>query len=64
MNGTIYQISVMENDEIKKKALKLLQKGRMKASSSLYGSLVMLVKKIDGTLRLCIECRALNKINI
>ena len=42
----------------------LLDLGLIRQSSSPYASSVVLVKKNDGTLRMCIEFRALNKKNI
>ena len=42
----------------------LLQKGFIRPSVSLWGALILLVKKRDGTLRLCIDYRDLNKITV
>ena len=61
-NGPIYRCSVLENDEIKRHIQELLQKGHIRLSSSPYGSSIVLVQKKDGTWRLCIDYRALNKI--
>ena len=61
-NRPIYQCSVLENDEIKRQIQELLQKGHIRPSSSPYGSPIVLVQKKDGTWRLCIDYRALNKI--
>ena len=63
-NGTIYQCSVLLNDEIKRQIQELLQKGHIMLSSSSCGSPIVLVQKKDGTWRLCIYYRALNKITI
>ena len=63
-NGPIYRLSVLENDEIKRYIIDLLQKGHNKPSSSPYGSLIMLVQKKDMTWKLCIDYQALNKITI
>ena len=54
----------MENDEIKRQIQELLQKGHIQPSSSPCGSLIVLVQKKDGTWRLCIDYRALNKITV
>ena len=63
-NGPIYRRSVLENDEIKRQIQELLQKGHIRSSSSPCGSLIVLVQKKDGTWRLCIDYRALNKITV
>jgi hypothetical protein len=54
----------MENEKIKRQIQELLQKGHIRPSSSPCGSPIMLVHKKDGTWRLCINYRALNKITI
>ena len=63
-NGPIYRCSILENDEIKRKIQDLLQKGHIHPSSSPYGSPIVLVQNKDGTWRLCIDYRALNKITV
>ena len=63
-NGLIYRCSVLDNDEIKRKIQELLQKGHIKPSSPPCGSLILLAQKKDGTWRLCIDYRALNKIAV
>ena len=63
-NGPVYRRSLMENEEIKRQIQELLQKGHIRPSSSPYGSPIVLVQKKDGTWRLCIDYRALNKITV
>jgi hypothetical protein len=63
-NGPIYRCSVLENDEIKRQIQELLQKGHIRPSSSPCGSPIVLVQKKDGTWRLYIDYRALNKITV
>ena len=63
-NGSIYQCFVLENNEIKRLIQELLQKGHIRPSSLPCGSPIVLVQKKDGTWRLCIDYRALNKITI
>ncbi len=50
--------------ELKKQIKELLDKGFIRASSSPWGSPVLFAKKKDGTLRLCIDYRALNMVTI
>ena len=52
----------MENEKIKGQIRELLQNGNIRPNSSPYGSLNILVQKKDGTWRLCIDYRSLNKI--
>lgn len=50
-------------DEIEKTIQELLKKGWIHPSSSHFASSVVLVKK-DGTMRMCVDYRALNKKTI
>jgi hypothetical protein len=63
-NEPIYHRSLMENDKIKHQIQELLQKGHIKPNSSPCGKPIVLVQKKDGTWRLCIDYRALNKITV
>jgi len=63
-NGPIYRRSVLENNEIRRQIQELLEKGHIRPSSSPCGSPIVLVQKKDGTWRLCIDYRALNKITV
>lgn len=51
-------------EEIEKTIKELLEIGHIQPSSSPFASSVVLVKKKDGTMRMCIEYRALNKKTI
>nr|GEW36924.1 hypothetical protein [Tanacetum cinerariifolium] len=42
----------------------LLKKGFIRSSSSPWGELVLFVKKKDGSFRMCIDCRELNKLTV
>jgi hypothetical protein len=51
-------------DEIEKAIKELLDMGHIRPSSNPFASSVVLVKKKDGTMRMCIDFRALNKKTI
>ena len=59
-----YKMSTPELKELQMQLEELLKKGYIHPSVSPWVSLVLFVKKKDGTLRLCIEVRQLNKITI
>ena len=63
-NVPFYLRSLLENKEIKRQIQELLQKRKIRPASSPCGSPIMLVQKKDGTSRLCIDYRALNKITV
>jgi hypothetical protein len=61
---TPYRHPKKYKDEIEKTIKELLDMGHIKPSTSPFASSVVLVKKKDGTMRMCIDFRALNKKNI
>ncbi|XP_031486836.2 uncharacterized protein LOC116255191 [Nymphaea colorata] len=63
-NLSMYRNSVLENDEIKRQVMDLLERGLVQHSSLPCGSPVVLVPKKDGGWCMCIDYRALNKITV
>ncbi len=62
--GPIYKLSVTELAEMKKQIEEALANGFIRPSVSPWGSPVLFTKKKDGSLRMCIDYRALNKQTI
>lgn len=59
-----YRMSASEFDELKKKFEELLEKQFTRPSVSPWGAPVLLVKKKDESMRLCVDYRLLNKVTI
>ena len=59
-----YRMSTLELGELKKQLEELLEKQFIRPSVSPWGAPVLLVKKKDGSMRLCVDYRQLNKVTI
>ncbi|KAJ9521722.1 hypothetical protein QJQ45_015348 [Haematococcus lacustris] len=60
----IYNVSSGELAELKSQIGELLDKGFIRPSTSPYASGVLLVRKKDGSFRMCIDYRPLNRLTI
>jgi len=59
-----YRMSPTELDELKKQLDELTRAGFIQPSKSPYGAPVLFVKKKDGSMRMCVDYRALNAITV
>ena len=61
---TPHRMASVELQELKVQIQEFLDKGFVRPSTSTLGALVLFSKKKDKTLRLCIDCRQLNRVTI
>ena len=59
-----YRMALAELRELKSQLEELMSKGFIRTSISPWGAPVLFVKKKDGSLRLCIDYRQLNRVTI
>jgi hypothetical protein len=59
-----YRLSATELAELKKQLEELMKAGFIQPSKSPFGAPILFVKKKDGTMRMCVDYRALNNITV
>ena len=64
MSRAPYRMAPTELKELKSQFQELLDKGFIRPSVSPWGAPVLFVKKKDGTLRMCIDYRQINKVTV
>ncbi|RVW59896.1 Transposon Ty3-G Gag-Pol polyprotein [Vitis vinifera] len=64
MSKALYRMAPVELKELKVQLQELLDKGFIRPSVSPWGAPVLFVKKKDGSMRLCIDYRELNKVTV
>ena len=63
-NKPVYRMNPAELEELKKQLAQLQEQGLIRPSTSPFGSPIIFVKKKNGSLRLCVDYRALNNITV
>src|ERR1700719_2520726 len=61
---SVYRMSPVELDELKKQLDELVAAGFIQPSKSPFGVPVLFVKKKDGSMRMCVDYRDLNRITV
>jgi hypothetical protein len=59
-----YMMSVEELKELKKQLTELQEAGYIRSSSSPWGAPVLIVRKKDGSQRMCVDYRSLNDVTV
>ena len=64
LSQPLYRMAPRELGELRKQLMELIDAGFVRPSKAPYGAPVLFQKKADGSLRMCMDYRALNKVTI
>lgn len=64
VNVRLYRYPHYQKREIEEQVDSMLQRGLIQPSTNPFSSLVLLVKKSDGSWRFCVDYRALNALTV
>jgi hypothetical protein len=64
ISKALYRMAPVELKELKEQLQELLDKGFIRPSVSPWGAPVLFVKKKDGSMRLCIDYREINRVTV
>ena len=58
------RLTVPEYDELKRQCTELFEQGKIRTSNNPYAAPIVMVRKSDGSVRVCIDYRAINELKV
>ena len=58
------RLYVLEYEELKRHCTDLFKQGLVRVSNSPYAAPIVMARKLDGSIRLCVDYKALNECNV